>query len=196
MFCETTIYGNLFYRVTRAAFIGGGRDVVVENNLFVDCRPALHIDNRAQGWASDHVDTTMKERLDAMPYKQPPWSTRYPALVTVWEDEPAAPKGNRVVRNVSFGGKWDEVQAGARKYQTIEDNLVEDPRFAAPERIGDDKEPRAVDFALKPDSPAFSMGFKALPLDQMGLFEDETRASWPVVHRVRRDEPASKKPEN
>jgi len=180
------------YRVTRAAFIGGGRDVVVENNLFVDCRPALHIDNRAQGWASDHVDTTMKERLDAMPYKQPPWSTRYPALVNVWEDEPAAPKGNRVIRNVSFGGKWDGVQDGARKYQTIEDNLVdENPRFAAPERIGEDKEPRAVDFALKPDSPAFTVGFKALPLDQMGLFEDETRASWPVVHRGRRDEPAN-----
>lgn len=26
----------MFYRVTRAAFIGGGRDCVVKNNLFVD----------------------------------------------------------------------------------------------------------------------------------------------------------------
>jgi hypothetical protein len=189
MWCGTNIYGNLFYKVTRAAFIGGGRDNVVENNLFVDCNPALHIDNRAQGWASDTVDTTMKERLDVMPYKEALWSERYPALVNVWEDEPAAPKGNRVVRNVSFGGKWDGVQRGARKYQTIEDNLIDkDPRFITPERIGDDKEPHAVDFALKPDSPAFRLGFKALPLDQMGLFEGETRASWPVVHHVRRSD--------
>jgi hypothetical protein len=189
MWCGTEISGNLFYKVTRAAFIGGGRENTVENNLFVDCNPALHIDNRAQGWASYVVGTTMKERLDVMPYKQPPWSERYPELVNVWEDEPAAPKGNKVVRNVSFGGTWDGVQDGARQYQTIEDNYIdEDPRFVTPERIGDDKEPRAVDFALRNDSPAFRLGFKALPLDQMGLFEDETRASWPVVHRVRRSD--------
>jgi hypothetical protein len=36
MFCGTEISGNLFYRVTRAAFIGGGRDCVVSHNLFVD----------------------------------------------------------------------------------------------------------------------------------------------------------------
>jgi len=54
MFCGTKIYGNVFYRVTRAAFIGGGRDCVVENNIFVDCRPSLHIDARAMGWAGYH----------------------------------------------------------------------------------------------------------------------------------------------
>ena len=51
MFCGTEISGNLFYRVTRAAMIGGGRDCLVKNNLFVDCKPALHIDARALGWA-------------------------------------------------------------------------------------------------------------------------------------------------
>jgi len=30
----TTIFGNVFYKVTRAAFIGGGRDNTVENNIF------------------------------------------------------------------------------------------------------------------------------------------------------------------
>ncbi|MDH3252149.1 MAG: right-handed parallel beta-helix repeat-containing protein, partial [Ignavibacteria bacterium] len=34
-----TIYGNLFYKAGRAAFIGGGRDNVVENNIFVQCAP-------------------------------------------------------------------------------------------------------------------------------------------------------------
>jgi len=43
------ITGNIFYRVTRAAFIGGGRHNVVENNVFVDCQPALHIDARGLG---------------------------------------------------------------------------------------------------------------------------------------------------
>lgn len=186
MFCGTTVYGNLFYRVSRAAMIGGGRDNVVENNLFIDCVPSLHIDNRAQGWASDHVNTTMKTRLEAMPYKQPPWSLRYVDLVKIWEDEPAAPKGNLVVRNVSIGGKWDGVHGGARKYQTIHDNLVDvDPRFATPDRFRNRGMPRPTDFALRPDSPAFSVGFTPLPLERMGLVADPTRAAWPPEHTVR-----------
>jgi hypothetical protein len=39
----------------------------------------------------------------------------------------------------------------------------------------------AGDYRLRPDSPAFELGFKPLPLDEMGLYEDEFRASWPVI---------------
>ena len=83
-------------------------------------------------------------------------------------------------RNVSFGGKWDGVRAEARKYQTIEDNLVDvDPRFATPGRIGEGKQPRAIDFALRPDSPAWDIGFEKIPLEQIGLYKDEVRANTP-----------------
>ena len=185
MFCGTEVTSNLFYRVTRAAFIGGGRDCTVKNNLFVDCRPSLHIDARALGWAHDHSDEWIKEgrekgTLQGIRYKQPPYSKRYPRLVKILDDDPAAPKGNRVFRNVSFGGKWDGVRAEARKYQTIEDNLVDvDPRFATPGRIGEGKQPRAIDFALRPDSPAWDIGFEKIPLEQIGLYKDEVRANTP-----------------
>jgi hypothetical protein len=187
MFCGTEISGNVFYRVTRAAFIGGGRDCLVKNNLFVDCKPSLHIDARALGWAHGHADMWIEEgrekgTLSGIRYNEPPYSERYPKLVNILEDEPAAPKGNQVLCNVSFGGKWDEVDSRARAYQTMENNLVDvDPGFATPERIGDGKEPRAVDFALKADSPAWGVGFEKLPLDKIGLYEDESRASWPVA---------------
>ncbi len=191
MFCGTAIAGNLFYRVTRAAFIGGGRDCLVNNNLFVDCNPSLHIDARALGWAHYHADEWIKEgrqkgTLSGIKYREPPYSQRYPALVNILDDEPAAPKGNKVLHNVSFGGKWDGVQPQARKYQTIRANLVDqDPHFATPDRIGQGKQPRAADFALKADSPAWAIGFKKLPLGQMGLYQDDRRASWPVSHAVR-----------
>ena len=42
----TQIYGNVFCKVHRAAFIGGGRDYKVENNIFVDCTPAVELDGR------------------------------------------------------------------------------------------------------------------------------------------------------
>jgi hypothetical protein len=185
MFGGTEISGNLFYRVTRAAFIGGGRDCLVKNNLFVDCNPALHIDARALGWAHDHADRWIKEgrekgTLSGIRYLESPYRERYPDLVGILDDQPAAPKGNRVVSNVSFGGKWDGVHSNARQYQTIENNLVDvDPRFATPDRIGEGRQPRATDFALEPDSPAWAIGFEKLPLDRIGLYEHEHRASPP-----------------
>ena len=169
MFCGTTIYGNVFYDVTRAAFIGGGRDNTVENNIFVDCKPALHVDARAMGWAAGSVPTTMTQRLNAMPYRDSLWRERYPRLVNITEDEPAAPKGNLVARNVSFGGKWDGVHKEARAYVTFQDNLVdEDPRFV---------DAATMDFRLKKDSPVYLKvpGFQQIPFDAIGLMEDEYR---------------------
>lgn len=46
-FCGTEVFGNIFYKVTRAVMIGGGRDCAIENNVFVDCVPATHVDARA-----------------------------------------------------------------------------------------------------------------------------------------------------
>lgn len=170
MFSGTRIYGNLFYKVYRAAFIGGGRDNVYENNLFVDCPKALHIDNRAQNWADYHVDTTMTERLNAMPFLDAPWRDRYPELLTILEDEPAAPKGNRIVRNVFVGEDWDDVSDGARGYVSFEGNVFSgEPGFAHPERIRDGGELRATDFALREDAAALGSGFVALPLERMGV---------------------------
>jgi hypothetical protein len=124
MLCGTVVFGNVFVRVTNAAFIGGGRDNIVENNIFVDCEPAVHVDARAMGWASSTVDTTMKERLMEVPYKQSPWKERYPQLVGILEDEPAAPKGNIIVHNICMGGRWMDVEEKAKPYIRVEENLI------------------------------------------------------------------------
>jgi hypothetical protein len=177
MFCGTTIYGNLFYKVTRAAFIGGGRDCIVENNIFVDCVPSLHIDTRAMGWASYHVGTTMTDRLKEMPYKNTLWSKRYPELVGILDDEPAAPKGNMILRNISVGGRWDGVYKEARPYVTMNDNLTDqDPGFV---------EAPPKSFQLRDDSPAYKLGFKPIPVEKIGLYKSQQRASWPVQHEIR-----------
>jgi hypothetical protein len=172
MLCGIKIQGNVFYRVTRAAFIGGGRDNIIENNIFVDCDPAVHIDARALNWASDIVDTTMKNNLMAMPYQQPPWSDRYPELLRILQDDPGAPKGNVVARNICQGGHWEEIEEAARPLTAFEANLLDrDPRFVDPAR---------ADFQLKDDSPAYKMGFERIPIERIGLYKDERRASWPA----------------
>jgi hypothetical protein len=182
MFCGTLIYGNVFYRVTMAAFIGGGRDCAIENNIFVDCRPAVHIDARALGWAGYHAQMWIQEgrekgTLSGIAYNKPPYSERYPQLINILEEDPAAPRGNVVARNVCQGGTWDSIEEKARPLVKFEDNLLdEDPRFVDAERLN---------FQLKADSPAYKLGFQRIPIEQIGPYQDGQRASWPVEHTVR-----------
>ncbi len=166
------ISGNLFYKAGRAAFIGGGRDNLVQNNLFVDCTSSVHVDARGLGWMIDHIEGIMKERLLASPYESPPWKERYPQLLSLLLDEPGAPKGNRVVCNISVGGRWLDMEEAAKPLVRFEKNLVDrDPHFVDAENL---------DFRLQEDSPAFALGFKPIPLDRIGPYNHKWRASWPV----------------
>ncbi len=115
----TTVFGNIFYKSGRSAFIGGGRDNIIENNLFIECKPSVHVDARGLGWASyyfdqksEHFVPTLFDRLEAMNVDQPPFSTRYPSLQTLVQDDPAVPKGNRVINNISTGGRWLDFHNG------------------------------------------------------------------------------------
>jgi len=177
MFSSADMIGNVFYNVTRAAFIGGGRDCTVANNIFVDCRPAMHVDARALGWAHDHADGWLEEAaekgtLSGIAYNTPPYSERYPALAVILEGEPKAPEGNVIARNISWGGKWDGMQEVTKQYLTVENNLIdEDPLFVDAEN---------KDFRLRDDSPAFALGFEPIPFEKIGLYESPDRASWPV----------------
>ncbi len=172
MFSGTEIRGNLFERVTRAAFLGGGRDNRVENNIFLFCEPSLHVDARGLGWASAAVDGCLTDRLNAVPYTSEVWRNRYPELVGILEDDPAAPKGNRIRRNISFGGAWDdEVTPGAAPYVQFVDNWID---------MGPYPPDTEVDVgALQGDSRAVAIGFEPLDMAAYGLYRDEYRRSVP-----------------
>ena len=178
--CGTEISGNIFWHVQRAAFIGGGRDHKVVNNIFVDCHPAVWVDARG---ISEHpvwrnmVYNMMKPWLDAMNHHQPPYSVRYPEIADV--DKYYAkgvgipPENNVIARNICVGGVWLETDRQVdRALLDIRDNLVdEDPHFVAPER---------GDFRLKDDSPAWKLGFKRIPIEGIGLIVDEYRSTLPT----------------
>ncbi|MHB9024713.1 MAG: right-handed parallel beta-helix repeat-containing protein [Armatimonadota bacterium] len=166
-----TVYGNIFYQTQRAAFVGGGRDNVVENNIFVECQPAVAIDGRGLDkspvWFT-MVYETMRKRLEDMNYRQPPYSTRYPKLLELEpyyaraERTGIPPEGNVVARNVCRGGKWLDIYWHAKpEIVDIRDNLTDaDPHF-----VDASKE----NFQLKDDSPAYARGFKRIPVEQIGL---------------------------
>jgi hypothetical protein len=175
-FACAEIFGNLFYKVTSAAFIGGGRDNAVVNNIFVDCKPAVHFDARGLNWCSIYFDR-MKHGLDEVPYQTPPWSTRYPKLVNILNEKPMAPVGNVIARNIFVNPRWIGTEPDAKPYLHPEDNLIgQDPHFVDAEHLN---------FQLKEDSPAYKLGFQKIPIEKMGLYASPNRASWPVQHAVR-----------
>lgn len=63
---------------------------------------------------------------------------------------------------------WEEWRATGQDAHSI----FADPMFVDPENH---------DYRLKPESPALKLGFKPIPFEQIGPYEDELRASWPIV---------------
>jgi len=107
-----TVHGNVFYRAGRGVQVGGGRDNAVTNNLFVECEPAVHLDARGLGWASNYFNGDypwLFDRFREIGGDQPPYSTRYPRLVSLLGDQPAVPKGNVFRANLSWGGRWMDI---------------------------------------------------------------------------------------
>jgi hypothetical protein len=168
-------------------FIGGGDDNVVTNNVFLGCWRAAHVDSRGMGWQkafTDDPNSSLRTSLQAMPYRSELWRQRYPTLYNILEDEPNIPKRNVFARNISAGGVWDHIDPATRRYQTIKNNLVfdDDPDWA---RLVRDARGRPLRLLFKDPAAVARIGFEPLPLQKMGLYPDERRASWPVRHEVR-----------
>ncbi len=178
-----TIFGNIFYLVKSAdfgggsAFIGGGRDNTIENNIFVESGNAVHVDARGmsresgsmhinQGPGDPIQDGVMVVNLKKVPYQTPPWSTKYPSLVNILNDNPEQPKGNIITRNINWKGSWAYIESVALPFLQIEDNfgtedllLQQNPLFMSEAN---------EDFRLQPNSPALALGFQQIDLSTVG----------------------------
>ena len=175
------VFGNVFYDMTKPVMIGGGRDTFVENNIFIECEIPVYLDNRGLRWGHFVEGGPMYELLDKVNHDEPPWSVRYPKLARILDELPQAPLGHVLRRNVSCRSGWRDPEAECRrifkqnidkKYMTIEDNFVtdDDPGFVDAENMN---------FQLRDDSIVYEKipGFKRIPFDRIGLFEDEFRAT-------------------
>ena len=60
-------------------------------------------------------------------------------------------------------------------------SVVADPLFV---------DPKNDDYRLDANSPAWKLGFKAIPVDKIGPYESADRASWPIVEAAGAAKPA------
>jgi tetratricopeptide (TPR) repeat protein len=171
--CEVLIYGNIFTRCSNNAFgaiqIHGGKENLVVNNVFADCKYALSFSGwGADGWKrfleSDFAKTRLYEEVDVT---QPPYSTKYPLLGQLEANEGS----NQVWSNVAYN--CGEFLTRDRGIQDLMDNTItlQNPGFVDTGKL---------DFRLRPESPLLHMpGFRPIPVDEIGLYEDPLRASRP-----------------
>ncbi|MDR2438830.1 MAG: right-handed parallel beta-helix repeat-containing protein [Planctomycetaceae bacterium] len=127
-----TIRRNVFYKASRAVFIGGGRDNIAENNLFIECYQGISLDSRGMTWKqwnspNDH-SWQLERKAKELNYQNPPWSERYPKLATIMQNEPKAPLGCIFRRNVMIDCKqWIHLDNNVLKLleQTdLKDNII------------------------------------------------------------------------
>jgi hypothetical protein len=72
------------------------------------------------------------------------------------------------LREAEMTDEWEAWQARGMDRHSI----VADPLFVDAEKD---------DYRIRPESPAFKLGFKAIPVDKIGPYQDDRRASWPIV---------------
>lgn len=182
----TTVYGNIFLNCARAVMIGGGRDNVIDNNIFADCSLAIHVDSRGLGWAAyyfDGTDSTLFKRMAAMHYDRPPYSVKYPALLSLYKDEPAVAKHNSIVHNIAYGGRWLNLHNGldlktVHVQGNLLSNVVNDYSNDSNKVVKKNRWIYSVehrDFRIK--HAAIKTGFKVIPYNLIGLQNDEFRLS-------------------
>jgi hypothetical protein len=169
------LYGNLFIRCANGNFgavqMNSGRDNVIENNMFVDCRQAI-----SGGWnRSNNVWQWLRdgETPDNF-YFNDLYLSRYPQLAGLQEE----PGINHVWRNLFY--QCGATASGNADFLDLRDNgsyADQDPGFV---------DASQGDYRLRADAPLLATGFMALPVEHMGLYADDLRPTWPVTETPQR----------
>jgi len=155
---------NIFEGGHRTVLIGGGRDHLIENNLFIHCHYAISFD--ARGIEKKQNQETLMKRLKQVPYTSVPWAKQYPRLANILNNNPYAPLGNIVKHNVFVGEKKKTIMYRTKNptYKAmlkIENNWFgTDPKFV---------NKKAKNYTLKPNSPALKIGYKNISQTQIGI---------------------------
>ncbi len=159
--CGALIQGNIFDRCSAGTIIGfgavqmnGGKDNVIEDNLFVDCMAMLS----ESAWDARRWQDYARSALDGMANRQL-YCQKYPALKTLAEDANLNQVRNN--RSIRCGEQF------RAHYGAVLNNLKATNNITLPAE---------TEFSPKTDNPLFSQpGFERIPIEEMGVYADAWR---------------------
>jgi hypothetical protein len=165
------VYGNIFIRSANFGFgavqINGGRDNVMDNNLFIDCKQGISGGYNARNgvWIGAAAKPPPADY-----YINGLYLARYPEMAAM-----LVPPGiNHAWRNVFY--RCGPMATGNRATLDLIENGdfgEQDPGFANAAQ---------GDYHIQPAAALFAtVAFRPIPLDEIGLYQAPSRATWPVV---------------
>ncbi len=171
------VVGNILEGHRQAIYMGGGTDTICENNLLVNCDPALHLDMRG---ILSGLTNICRERFYEVNAHLPPYSTHYPELAKIHahyeKGEGIPPEGTRVCRNIAAGSGdfWSYTAKGVDR-----GCLVEERNLAglSAETV-DVKRGGLVESEAEQEQ---AIGFERIPVERIGLVCGAARATVPPV---------------
>ncbi|MES2663878.1 MAG: right-handed parallel beta-helix repeat-containing protein [Pseudomonadota bacterium] len=144
--------GNIIWNVDRGVLIGGGRDNIIERNIFVKTKECLRLDNRGLN-TQRHLVRPGGEiwaSLHEVPYDGSIYKAKYPELADVLQDRPGVPVGNFIAQNVGPDCVWRTVPEASGP-ETFGRNWMKAngmPDFAQPDLVQSNSAPPRSAFAL------------------------------------------------
>ena len=158
-----TVHHNVVYRTSHGGImLQGGKDNAVRNNIFVDSKYCQVYSNN-----HDNNSTGLVFERNVVSYSDPE-----AVLLRVRTPRPEVIRSDYNLFHFS-GGR--EIRIGYAGNETLNDwlkkgfdanSLVADPLFV---------DPKSDNYALRPESPAFKLGFEAIDLSQVGPRKPEDR---------------------
>ena len=154
--CGTLIYGNIFERCSAGKLgfggvqIHGGKDNIVDNNLFIDCAAAISF----SPWDEKRWRDFVAPALSDSAIDQALYLARYPALARLAE----SPNANALYRNLA-------VRCG-ELFRRPPPNILDLDNTVLADS----------DSTLRADNPLLNRpGFAPIPVEEIGLYADAFR---------------------
>jgi hypothetical protein len=155
------IYGNVFYKAGKLAaiFVNSGSDIIITNNLFVDCASVIRLYKRSV-WLER--EGRFEQRLKTLHYNESPWREHYPGFANYLEDRAKMPRGDILAGNLIVRCKEVILKNQYPEFIELKANreTSDDPGFV---------DLAHGDFRLKPGVDIGLKGFAPVPFDKMGL---------------------------
>ena len=95
------ITNNIFIQCYSGILVGGGRRNLISKNYFAKCGNDILFDDRGLTWQTEFCQKngTFEKELIIVNYTYPPWSSEYPYLPNIMNQQPCTPVFNQFINN-------------------------------------------------------------------------------------------------